>query len=100
MPRTTPAKRPARDSAAPVATSNTTDSLRLYSVGQAADSLGLGRTKTLALIRSGRLQCRRLDGRIRIAYSDLKAFADALPVGYVKGTCNAHDDGDGHEATP
>jgi len=95
---TPPAKRPAPDSAAPVVTPSKSDPLKLYSVAEAADALGLGRTKCLDLIRSGRLQCRRLDGRIRIAYGDLKAFADALPVGYVRGTCNAH--GDGTAATP
>lgn len=94
MPSPKRTLRPAPDSAAPVATTTNADPLKLYSVGQAAVALGLGRTKTLDLIRSGRLQCRRLDGRIRVAYADLKAFTDALPVGYVKGVCNAHGDGE------
>lgn len=67
----------------------TIDPLKLYTPTEAANALALGRTKLMNLIRTGRLQVRMLDGRIRIAHEDLAAFRAALPVGYAKGVCNA-----------
>jgi excisionase family DNA binding protein len=54
----------------------------LLSPSDAADALGIGRTKLLAMVRTGRLPCRMLDGRIRIPVEALQAFRDALPSGY------------------
>lgn len=59
--------------------------LALLSPTQAAEALGVGRTKLLALVRAGRLRCVMLDGRIRVPVEALQAFRDALPVGYVAG---------------
>jgi excisionase family DNA binding protein len=57
----------------------------LLSTGQAAKRLGLGKTKTLALIRTGRLPCLMFDGRIRVRVADIDALVEALPRGYVAG---------------
>ena len=58
---------------------------QLLSTGAAAKALGCGRTKLLMLVRSSRIPCRMLDGRIRIALADITAFADSLPTGYRRG---------------
>ena len=50
-----------------------------------ADTLAIGRTKLLELIRSGRIRCVMLDGRIRVPIEALEEFRDALPSGYAKG---------------
>jgi excisionase family DNA binding protein len=57
----------------------------LLSTGQAAKRLGLGKTKTLALIRTGRLPCVMFDNRIRVRVADIDALIDALPKGYTPG---------------
>jgi excisionase family DNA binding protein len=57
---------------------------RLLTPVEAAERCGVGKTKLLELVRSRRLSCRMLDGRIRIAESDLAAFIDGLPAGYEK----------------
>ena len=49
------------------------------SPSKAADFLGVGRTKMLDLIRSGRVEARTLDGRIRVDAASVQAFFDALP---------------------
>lgn len=59
--------------------------VRLFTPAQAANELGLGRTKFLALVRAGRIRCRMLDGRIRIPAEALEEFASALPEGYERG---------------
>jgi excisionase family DNA binding protein len=57
----------------------------LLSTGAAAARLGVGRTKLLELVRSGKLPCRMMGKRIRISADDLKAYSDSLPAGYVAG---------------
>lgn len=57
----------------------------LLSTGQAAKRLGVGKTKLLSLIRSGRLACVMFDGRIRVRSADIEAFNDNLPAGYKLG---------------
>jgi len=59
------------------------------SPSKAADFLGIGRTKMLHLIRSGRVEARTLDGRIRVSVASLRAFHDALPV-YSVGSAPEH----------
>lgn len=53
---------------------------------QAADYLGIGRTKTLDLIRSRRLAVVMLDGRIRVLREACEAFVSSLPSEYQRGT--------------
>ena len=60
-------------------------SLQLLSPTQAAETLGIGRTKLLELVRGGRISCVMMDGRIRIPVEGLQAFRDSLPHGYVTG---------------
>jgi excisionase family DNA binding protein len=57
----------------------------LLSTGQAAKRLGIGKTKLLSLVRTGRLPCKMFDGRIRIPLAAIEQFNDALPGGYVAG---------------
>lgn len=57
----------------------------LLSTGQAAERLGVGKTKLLALVRTGRLLSTMFDGRIRVRVADIDAFIDALPKGYKPG---------------
>lgn len=57
----------------------------LLSTGQAAKRLGIGKTKLLSIVRSGRLPCVMLDGRIRVAAKAIEAFTATLPKGYVPG---------------
>lgn len=57
----------------------------LLSTGQAAARLGIGKTKLLALVRSGRLGCVMLDGRIRVPAEAIAAFLTTLQPGYVVG---------------
>jgi excisionase family DNA binding protein len=57
---------------------------RLLTPIEAAERCGVGKTKLLELVRSRRLPCRMLDGRIRITESELAAFIAALPNGYAK----------------
>ncbi len=52
---------------------------------QAAQYLGLGKTKMLELIRSKRIAVYMLDGRIRVSTETCKAFLATLPTRYVKG---------------
>jgi excisionase family DNA binding protein len=59
--------------------------IMLYTPRQAAETLGIGRTKLLELVRSHRIRCRMLDGRIRIPFEALQEFRDALPEGYTPG---------------
>ena len=48
-----------------------------YSVTDAAKLLGIGRTKMLALIRTGRVKARTLDGRLKIPTEAIGAFIEA-----------------------
>ncbi len=57
----------------------------LLSTGQAAARLGVGKTKLLQLVRTGRLPCKMFDGRIRIRVADIDEFVDAMPKGYQPG---------------
>ncbi len=41
---------------------------------KAAAYLGIGRTKLLELITAGRIEARKLDGRIRVTIASLDAF--------------------------
>jgi excisionase family DNA binding protein len=50
------------------------------SPNRAAAYLGLGRTKTLELIREGRIEARDLDGRMRVTTTSLDAFLASLPL--------------------
>jgi len=59
--------------------------IKLFTPTHAAVELGIGRTKLLELVRSGRIRCRMLDGRIRIPIEALAEFRDALPEGYARG---------------
>lgn len=80
MPKkSNPSREPVK--AAPV----TLSAFTLLSPTDAAEVLGVGRTKLLALVRSGRIRCRMLDGRIRIPVEAIQEFRDALPQGYVAG---------------
>jgi hypothetical protein len=49
------------------------------SAAGASRRLGFGKAKTLALIHSGRLKAKQLDGRIRVRLVDLEAFIASLP---------------------
>ena len=51
----------------------------LQSARQAAEYLGVGRTKLLALIRAGRIKAKVLDGRIEVTTHSLDQFAEGLP---------------------
>lgn len=57
----------------------------LLSTGPGAKRLGVGRTKFLALVRSSRIPCVMLDGRIRVRASDIDAFKNTLTAGYKPG---------------
>jgi excisionase family DNA binding protein len=57
----------------------------LLSTGQAARKLGVGKTKLLALVRTGLLPSTMFDSRIRVRVADMDAFIDALPKGYIPG---------------
>ena len=57
----------------------------LLSTGQAARTLGFGRTKLLSLVRSGRLRCVMDGARIRIPFDAITAYVDSLQPGYVRG---------------
>jgi excisionase family DNA binding protein len=52
---------------------------------KAAQYLGLGKTKTLELIRAKRLKVFMLDGRIRVSTEACREFLNSLPDQYVKG---------------
>jgi excisionase family DNA binding protein len=47
---------------------------------KAAAYLGIGRTKLLELIKAGRIEARKLDGRIRVTTASLDAFHASLPA--------------------
>lgn len=51
----------------------------LYRVSEAAEVLGLGRSKTYALMQSGALHSVKIDGARRIRRADLMAYVDSLP---------------------
>ena len=57
----------------------------LLSTGQAAKRIGIGKTKLLALVRTGRLPCVMFDRRIRVRVADIDEFIDAMPKGYQPG---------------
>jgi excisionase family DNA binding protein len=59
--------------------------LALLSPADAADALGVGRTKLLELVRAGRVRCVMMDSRIRVPVEAIQEFRDALPSGYIKG---------------
>jgi excisionase family DNA binding protein len=61
----------------------------LLSPTDAAEALGVGRTKFMKLVRSGRVRVRMLDGRIRVPVEALEEFRNALPDGYEKGIAPA-----------
>jgi len=46
---------------------------------KAADYLGVGRTKLLALAKAGRIKTKRLDGRLYFTTASLRAFLASLP---------------------
>jgi excisionase family DNA binding protein len=46
---------------------------------KAAAYVGIGRTKLLGLIAAGRIEARKLDGRIRVVTASLDAFLASLP---------------------
>lgn len=46
---------------------------------QAAAFLGFGKTKLLALVHTGRIKAKSLDGRIRVSTDSLAAFHASLP---------------------
>ena len=52
---------------------------------QAADYIGVGRTKMLDLIRTKRIKVAMLDGRIRVSTEACRAFINSLPSEYQKG---------------
>ena len=52
---------------------------------KAAQYLGLGKTKTLELIRAKRIKVFMLDGRIRVSTDACREFLESLPDQYVKG---------------
>ena len=45
---------------------------------KAADFLGIGRTKLLALARAGRIKAKRLDGRLYFLTASLQQFLAGL----------------------
>jgi excisionase family DNA binding protein len=59
--------------------SDTTIPLTL-SPKKAAARLGVGRTKLLELVKAGRIEARKLDGRIRITTASVDAFHASLPL--------------------
>jgi len=46
---------------------------------QAAQRIGIGKTKLLALIHAGRIKAKNLDGRIRVSVQSLDEFVADLP---------------------
>ena len=52
---------------------------RTMTPNKAAEYLGVGRTKMLALIRAGRVETKNLDGRMRVVVASLDAFLEGLP---------------------
>lgn len=46
---------------------------------KAAARLGIGRTKLLQLLKAGRIEAVKLDGRIRVTVASLDAFLAGLP---------------------
>ena len=52
-----------------------------YSVEEAAEQLGIGRTLAYELIREGRLSSIKLGNRRLVPHSDLVAFLDGLRHG-------------------
>ena len=54
------------------------------SPGKAGKVLGVGRTKVMGLVRSGRLSAVVLDNRIRITMQSIEALHASLP-GYMPG---------------
>jgi excisionase family DNA binding protein len=50
----------------------------LQSARQAAEYLGVGRTKLLALLKAGRIKAKVLDGRIEVTTQSLDQFAAGL----------------------
>lgn len=57
----------------------------LFSTGQLMKFLGHGRTKTMQLIRTGRLACVRDGKRFLVRRSTAQAYVASLPAGYVRG---------------
>lgn len=62
----------------------------LLSTDQTARRFGVGKATLHALVRSGRLPCKMLDGRIRVPCTAIEAFNDNLPAGYVAGKAVRH----------
>lgn len=62
----------------------------LLSTGQTAKRFGVDKTTLLALVRSGRLSCKMLDGGIRVLLIGIGSFNDNLPAGYVAGKAVRH----------
>ena len=50
----------------------------LFTVTEACDAIGCGRTRIYELINSGEIQTVRMGGRRLIPYAALKGFADNL----------------------
>jgi excisionase family DNA binding protein len=53
---------------------------KLLRVHEAANTLGISRSKAYLLIQQGRLRTLQLDGAMRILESDLDEFIAALPA--------------------
>ena len=51
----------------------------LYSTGDAAKRLGVGRNKLLALLKAKRIRAVDIDGRLKFTDESLTAFIAALP---------------------
>jgi excisionase family DNA binding protein len=51
-----------------------------FSVREAAEVSGIGRTAIFAAIKSGKIVARKFGKRTLIASDDLKAFLDNLPI--------------------
>ena len=51
----------------------------LLSPQKAADFLGVGRTKLLALASAGRIKAKEVDGRYYFVAASLQKFSDSLP---------------------
>ena len=50
----------------------------LYRVSEAADLLGLGRSKVYVLMQSGAIRSVKIDGARRIRSDELRRFVDSL----------------------
>jgi len=63
----------------------TTDPKLAVSIRDAADAVGIGRSKIYELIKAGELVPRKCGSRTLIRYEDLKRFIDNLPSSQALG---------------